>query len=64
MVKLDFGAHIDGFISVVAHSLVVGASADNKVSSDGVNPLTIQTMLFVRPLGFCPVGKWLIAAHT
>lgn len=27
----DLGAHIDGFIAVVAHTLVVGASADNKV---------------------------------
>lgn len=26
----DLGAHIDGFIAVVAHTLIVGASADNK----------------------------------
>ncbi len=32
MVKLDLGAHIDGFIAVVAHTLVVGASKDNKVT--------------------------------
>lgn len=25
------GAHIDGFIAVVAHSLVLGASEENKV---------------------------------
>merc|ERR1712055_781906 len=31
MVKIDMGAHIDGFIAVVAHTLVVGGSADNKV---------------------------------
>jgi len=31
MVKLDLGAHIDGFIAVVAHTVVVGASKDNKV---------------------------------
>ena len=31
LVKLDFGAHIDGFIAVVAHSLVVGATVENKV---------------------------------
>ena len=31
LVKLDFGAHIDGFISVVAHTVAVGASKDNKV---------------------------------
>lgn len=27
----DLGAHIDGFIAVVAHTLVVGASKENKV---------------------------------
>ncbi|XP_054161403.1 proliferation-associated protein 2G4-like [Oppia nitens] len=32
VVKLDLGAHIDGFIAVVAHTLVVGASNDNKVT--------------------------------
>ncbi|XP_054712156.1 proliferation-associated protein 2G4-like [Uloborus diversus] len=32
MVKLDLGAHIDGFIAVVAHTLVVGASKENKVT--------------------------------
>ena len=26
LVKIDLGAHIDGFIAVVAHTLVVGAS--------------------------------------
>ncbi|XP_067934660.1 proliferation-associated protein 2G4-like [Watersipora subatra] len=32
LVKIDLGAHLDGFIAVVAHSLVVGASASNKVT--------------------------------
>jgi len=32
MVKLDLGAHIDGFIAVVAHTIVVGASKDKKVT--------------------------------
>lgn len=32
MVKLDLGAHIDGFIAVVAHTLIVGASKDTKVT--------------------------------
>ncbi|GAB6019403.1 Proliferation-associated protein 2G4 [Chamberlinius hualienensis] len=31
MVKIDMGAHVDGFIAVVAHSLVVGASLTNKI---------------------------------
>ncbi|RWS16825.1 proliferation-associated protein 2G4-like protein [Dinothrombium tinctorium] len=32
VVKLDLGAHIDGFIAVVAHTLVVGASPEKKVT--------------------------------
>lgn len=32
VVKIDLGAHIDGFIAVAAHTVVVGASADNKVT--------------------------------
>jgi len=32
LVKLDMGAHIDGFIAVVAHTLAVGASVDNPVT--------------------------------
>lgn len=31
VVKIDLGAHIDGFSAVVAHTLVIGASKDNKV---------------------------------
>ncbi|XP_060564713.1 proliferation-associated protein 2G4-like, partial [Ruditapes philippinarum] len=32
VVKIDLGAQIDGFIAVVAHTLVVGASESNKVT--------------------------------
>ncbi|SPP85072.1 proliferation-associated protein 2G4 [Drosophila guanche] len=32
VVKIDLGAHIDGFIAVAAHTIVVGASADQKIS--------------------------------
>lgn len=28
----DLGVHIDGFISIVAHTIVVGANSDNKIS--------------------------------
>lgn len=28
----DLGAHVDGFIAVVAHTVVVGGSSDNKVT--------------------------------
>ncbi|XP_030570003.1 proliferation-associated protein 2G4 [Drosophila novamexicana] len=32
VVKIDLGAHIDGFIAVAAHTIVVGAGADQKIS--------------------------------
>lgn len=32
VVKIDLGAHIDGFIAVAAHTIVVGASKENKVT--------------------------------
>lgn len=32
LVKIDLGAHLDGFISVVGHTLVVGATKENKVN--------------------------------
>lgn len=32
LVKIDLGAHIDGFIAVVAYTMVVGASAEKKVT--------------------------------
>lgn len=32
VVKIDLGAHIDGFIAVAAHTIVVGATADAKAT--------------------------------
>jgi len=32
LVKIDLGAHIDGFAAVLAHTFVVGATKDNKVT--------------------------------
>lgn len=32
LVKMDLGAHIDGFIAVVAHTFVLGASVDSPVT--------------------------------
>ncbi|XP_039290060.1 proliferation-associated protein 2G4 [Nilaparvata lugens] len=32
VVKVDLGAHVDGFIAVVAHTKIIGASADKKVT--------------------------------
>lgn len=32
MVKIDMGAHLDGLIAVVGHTVVVGASKESKVN--------------------------------
>lgn len=32
LVKIDIGVHIDGFIACVAHTVVVGASKENKIT--------------------------------
>jgi len=32
LIKIDMGGHIDGYIAVVAHSLIVGASKDSPVT--------------------------------
>lgn len=32
VVKVDLGAHVDGFIAVVAHTIVLGSSESNKVT--------------------------------
>ncbi|XP_064606647.1 proliferation-associated protein 2G4-like [Liolophura sinensis] len=32
LVKIDLGAHVDGFAAVVAHTIVVGASSENKIT--------------------------------
>ncbi|KXJ17367.1 Proliferation-associated protein 2G4 [Exaiptasia diaphana] len=32
LVKIDLGVHIDGFIAVVGHTIVVGASKENKIT--------------------------------
>jgi len=39
MVKIDMGAHIDGFIAVVAHTLVVGSSASSPVTGSKADAL-------------------------
>ena len=30
--KIDLGVHVDGYIATIAHTIVLGATADNKVS--------------------------------
>lgn len=33
----DLGVHLDGFISMIAHTVVVGANADNKITDKKAN---------------------------
>lgn len=37
LIKIDMGGHIDGYIAVVAHSLVVGASKENPITGQAAN---------------------------
>lgn len=32
LIKIDMGAHIDGYIAVVAHSLIIGATVENPIT--------------------------------
>lgn len=33
----DLGVHLDGFISMIAHTVVVGASSENKITDKKAN---------------------------
>ena len=44
VVKIDLGAHIDGFIAVVAHTFVVGATKDKKVTGKKADVITAAHM--------------------
>jgi methionine aminopeptidase len=33
----DLGVHLDGFISMIAHTIVVGANSDNKITDKKAN---------------------------
>ncbi|KAK7092938.1 proliferation-associated protein 2G4-like [Littorina saxatilis] len=44
MVKIDLGAHVDGFIAVVAHTLVIGSSKENPVKGRKGDVLTAAHM--------------------
>lgn len=40
LVKIDLGAHVDGYAAVLAHSFVVGATKDNKVTGRKADVIT------------------------
>jgi len=52
MVKIDLGTHLDGFIAVVAHTLVVGASATNKVKGRQADVILAAHYASEAALGF------------
>lgn len=45
MVKIDLGVHIDGYISVVAHTLIVGAVANPEVRYSAHAEASVVTVL-------------------
>ncbi|GFS94189.1 proliferation-associated protein 2G4 [Trichonephila clavipes] len=57
MVKLDLGVHIDGFVAVVAHTVVVGASKEKKVTGRKADVIhaahyaTEAALRLVKPAG-------------
>lgn len=57
MVKIDLGAHIDQFIAVVAHTVVVGASKDNKVKGRKADALMAAHLASEAALRLCKVGN-------
>jgi len=53
LVKIDFGVHFDGFIAVVAHSMVVGANnKENKVTGRAANAVLAAHYASEAALGF------------
>lgn len=52
LVKIDLGTHMDGYIAVVAHTLVIGASADNKVTGKKADVILAAHYASEAALGF------------
>lgn len=57
MVKIDLGAHVDGYIGVAAHTLVVGASKDKKVSGRKADVMTAAHMAVEAALRMVKPGN-------
>lgn len=36
-ISRDLGVHLDGFISMIAHTVVVGANSENKITDKRAN---------------------------
>lgn len=57
LVKIDLGAHIDGFIAVVAYSLVVGATAEKKATGRKADVILAAYNAAQATLRLLKVGK-------
>ncbi|CAB4054311.1 Proliferation-associated protein 2G4,ERBB-3 BINDING PROTEIN 1 [Lepeophtheirus salmonis] len=57
MVKIDMGAHIDGFIAVVAHTLVVQADPNKKIDGRKADALLAAHYASVAALRLVRPGK-------
>jgi methionine aminopeptidase len=58
----DLGAHIDGFIAVVAHTLVVGASLERKVTGKKANVVLAAYLASQAALRLLKPGNEVIIA--
>jgi len=60
----DLGAHIDGFIAVVAHTLVVGASLERKVTGKKANVVLAAYLASQAALRLLKPGNEVIISLT
>ncbi|TMS37896.1 hypothetical protein L596_004734 [Steinernema carpocapsae] len=58
MVKIDLGVHIDGFIGTCAHTVVVGASKDNKVAGAKADVLVAAYNAMETAIRMLHAGKY------
>lgn len=57
VVKIDMGAHVDGFIAVAAHTLVVGVSKENKVTGRKADVMMAAHLAFEAALRLVKPGS-------
>ena len=58
LLKIDLGCHIDGYIGQIAHTIVVGASKDNKVKGRKAEVIIAARQVFEAMLETIKKGKW------
>lgn len=57
LVKIDLGCHIDGFVSQVAHTIVIGAAADKKVTGKKADVIVAARKCFDAALRLIKEGN-------